>query len=43
MKKAMKDFFLKLKFKNLHEPYNDLPFLSKLKKIDKVKKLVANL
>ena len=43
MKKVMKDFFLKLMFKNLHEPYIDLLFLFKLKKVDKVKKLVANL
>ena len=28
---------------NLHETRNDLPFLSDIKKVDKVKKLVANL
>ena len=28
--------------KNLHELYNDLPFLPEIKKVNKVKKLVAN-
>ena len=29
--------------KNLNEPQNDLQFLPEIKKVDKVKKLVANL
>ena len=42
----MKDIVLKLMFniqKNLHESHYDLPFLPEIKKVDKVKKLVANL
>ena len=28
---------------NLHKPHNDLPILTEIKKVDKVKKVVANL
>ena len=45
MKKVMNDIFLKLMFKILKnsEFHNDSPFLPIRMKIEKVKKLVANL
>ena len=43
MRKVIKDVFSKLTFNILHEIHNDLPFLPERMKIEKVKKLVANL
>ena len=45
MKKVMKDIFLNLTFniQKIHDPHNDLLSLPKIKKVDKVKKLVAKL
>ena len=45
MKKVMKDIFLNLTFniQKIHDPHNDLPSLPEIKKVDKVKKLVAKL
>ena len=36
-------YFLQVSIKKLHELHNDLPFLPKRRKIEKVEKLVANL
>ena len=46
MKKVVKNIFLKLMFnilKKLHDLHNDLLFLPEKMKIEKVKKLAANL
>ena len=46
MKRVMKNIFSKLMFiqymEKWHERYNDLPFLPKTMKIEKVEKLVTN-